>query len=51
MFECIRPDKVQDFYDAGFIITIKNHIGLINPKILPDDYFIVVIEKSKETLL
>lgn len=50
MFECLRPEKTQELFDAGFIFTIKSHLPLINPKILPDDYFIVVIEKSKNGL-
>jgi hypothetical protein len=50
MFECIRPEKTRDI-DAGFIFTLKQHLPLINPKILPEDYYLVVIDRSKGPLL
>jgi len=51
MFECIRPEKTGDLFDGGFIFTLKHHIPLINPKILPEDYYLVVVDRFKGSLL
>ena len=51
MFESIRPEKTEDLFDAGFIITLKSHLSLINPKVLPQDYFLLVIDRSKGPII
>ena len=47
MFECIRPEKTSDLFDGGFIFTLKHHLPHINPKILPEDYYLVVVDRYK----
>lgn len=51
MFECIRPEKTNDLFDAGFIVTLRQHLPLINPKILPEDYYLLVIDRSRTPFL
>ena len=51
MFECIRPEKTRDLFDGGFIFTLRHHIPLINPKILPEDYYLVIVDRYKGALL
>lgn len=51
MYECLRPEKVREFYDAGFIFTLSTHTSMINPKILPEDYYMVVIDRNKGAVL
>lgn len=47
MFECIRPEKTSGLFEAGFIFTLPHHMSLINPKILPEDYYLVVIDNGR----
>jgi len=51
MFESIRPEKTEGLFDAGFLITLKSHLNLINPKSLPQDYFLLVIDRSKGAII
>lgn len=43
LFECIRPEKVEDKYDVGFIFVSRQEARLINTSLLPDDYYVVLI--------
>lgn len=51
LFECIRPDKVEDKYDVGFIFASRQEVRLINTNIFPDDYYVVMIEAAEEQML
>ena len=39
---------MKDNFDAGFIFTLQNHLNVINPKILPQDYYIIVFDQSRQ---
>ena len=50
MFQLIKPQKTE-LFDVGLIITLESHLQLINPRILPEDYYLIVIDRSKGPLL
>lgn len=51
MYECLRPEKIQDFYEGGFIFTLSSNLSLVNAKILPEDYYLVIIDRNKGAML
>lgn len=44
-------EKVEGRFDGGFIFTLPSHIPLVNPKMLPEDYLVSVIDPSQGPIL
>lgn len=51
LFECIRPEKVEDRFDAGFIFVRREEIKLINVNLFPEDYYIVTVQRAEAAFL
>lgn len=51
LFECLRPDKLEDRFDVGFILARRHELNIININLFPEDYYVVVIEQEDDGLL
>ena len=47
LYERIRSDRVEGRFDAGFIFARKQEAQLVNPTLLPEDYYMVTIERGE----
>ncbi len=47
----MRPEKVRDKFDGGFIFSLPSHVPLLNPKILPEDYLLAMMDPSQGPIL